>query len=97
MQDLLRMEKTLHALVSGDDGAAENREHHDDSRQVLDAAIAEREAGARPLAGEHEGDGERDRGGRIGEVMDRIGEQRDAAGGEHHEQLQHGGDGKRNE
>ena len=41
IRNVLRMQEPLDALVTGDDGARQNREHDGHARQVLDAAIAE--------------------------------------------------------
>jgi len=83
------MQEPLDALISRDDRARENREHDRDPCQVLDAAIAEREALARRLARKPERDRERDRSRGVTEIVDRIREQRDAAGEEDHQQLEH--------
>src|SRR5258705_6262429 len=58
------------------------------STKVLDAPITESEALARLLAGEPKGNPERDRGRSIPKIVNRIGEQRHAAGDEDDEQLQ---------
>ena len=73
--------------VSGDDRAGENREHDCDTGQVLDPPIAEGEALARLLAGEPERDRKRDRGRGVAEIVDRVREQRHAAGDEHDDEL----------
>jgi len=94
---LLRVQEPLDALVSRDDGARENRQHDGNAGQVLDAPIAEGEAGARLLAGEPERDAERDRRRGIPQVVNRVGEEPDAPGNEHHNELNRRGDGEADE
>jgi len=69
---LLGMQQPLDALISRHDRARENREHDRDPGQVLDAAIAEREALARRFARKPERDRERDRGRGVTEIMDGV-------------------------
>ena len=91
------MQEPLDALVAGDDGARENREHDGHAGQVLDASIAEGEALARLLAGKPESHGKRDRGRGVAEIVNRIGEQRDTAGDEYDNELQQGRAGEAEE
>ncbi len=82
------MEESLDAFVAGDDGAGEDRQQHRESGEVLDPPVAEGEAPARLATCKQESGGERNGGGRVGEVVDGVGEQLDASGERDHQRLQ---------
>ena len=73
---LVRVQQAVDRLVAGDAGADEDREHDGEAGPAL---------GARAAQGE--GDRERDRGGGVAEVVDEVGEQRDAARGDEDDEL----------
>ena len=73
---LVRVQQAVDRLVAGDAGADEDGEYDGEAGPAL---------GARAAQGE--GDRERDRGGGVAEVVDEVGEQGDAAGGDEDEQL----------
>ena len=82
------MQQSLDALVARDDGADQDREHDRHAGEVLDAAIAKREARGRLLAAEPECHGEGYCGARIGEIVNGVREQRHAAREDDHDRLQ---------
>src|SRR6185312_9629699 len=79
LRDVLRMEEALNRLITCDDSADENCQHDGNAGKILDAAIAEGEPFARSALAEHEGDGKRNGGGRVADIVDRVGEERDEA------------------
>jgi hypothetical protein len=79
-------------LVASDHGAEQDDEHDDHPGQVLHPPIAEREAPAGSQAGEREGDPQRYGSQSVPEVVDHVGEQRDAARDDDHHDLQEGCD-----
>jgi hypothetical protein len=90
--DRLRVEKPQARLVERENRAHGYGDDDDQARKVLDApqTVGEPPCGSPP--DEHEGDAERDRGGRVGEVVDRVGEQRDAVRQHDDHDLQQRGD-----
>ena len=84
----LRVEQAVDRLPAGDDRAEQDDANDDDPGQVLDPAEAVGEARRRRAARQRERDPERDRGAGIAEVVDRVGEERDAARENHDDKLQ---------
>jgi len=80
--------KLVDRFVPGNQRAGEDDGDDRHSRQILDTAETIGEAPARPATSEGEGDPERYRRSRVAEIVDRVGEERDAAGKPDHEQLQ---------
>ena len=74
-----RVDQPADRLVAGDD--RRERDHRDDEQpgEVLGAAVAVGVAAGRGASADDEGDPERDGGQRVGEVVDRVGEQRHRA------------------
>src|SRR5215213_11622524 len=79
----LRMDETLHGLVSGNNSAEEDDQHDDHPGQVLNPAVAEREAPADTQTGKGEGDPEGYGGSRVTEVVDGVRKQGHAAREQH--------------
>ncbi len=90
--DGLRMDQALDRFVAGHERA--EQDHGDDGHagEVLDAPETVGELVAGFATGEQEGDPQRYRRGRIADVVDRVGEQRHAAGNHDHRHLQDRGD-----
>ena len=74
--------------VSGEDGAEQDDGDDGDARQILGPSQPVGEAVAGFAPGQLEGDLERHRRDGIADVVDGVGQQGDAARGEHHDQLQ---------
>src|SRR5215213_6688443 len=91
------MDEPVHGFIAGDEGAEENNEDDGDAREILDPAKTVGEGRRGLPAGQHKGDPERDRRRGIGEIMNRIGEERDAARDRNHDDLQGGRDRKDDE
>ena len=69
----------------------------EDAGEVLGAAVAVGVAAVRRPPAEDERDPQRDRGQGVGEVVDRVGQQRHRAGDDHEQCLGEGGDPERDE
>ena len=80
MRDRLRMDQPVDRLPAGDEGAEEDDADDGGACEILDPAHAMGEAEARLPSGEDEGDPQRNRGGRVADIVDRVGEQRHAPG-----------------
>ena len=80
--DRLRMDEAVDRLVAGDDRAEQDDQHDEDAGQVLDPAIAIGKAPRRLAPRQHERDPKRDRGRRVANVVDGVGQQRHAARGD---------------
>src|SRR5215204_2209091 len=91
------MDEPVHGFIAGDEGAEENDEDDGDAREILDPAKTVGEGRGGLPSGQHKGDPERDRRRGIGEIMNRIGEERDAARDRNHDDLQGGRDRKDDE
>ena len=73
------LQQLLVALPSGDDRAGEDHQHHHGAGNILGAAVAVGVAAVGGALAQGEGDPERHGGEGVGEVVDRIGQQRHAA------------------
>jgi hypothetical protein len=76
----LRSHQLADRLPAGDGRAQRDHQHDGHAGHVLGATVPVGVAPVRRAAADHEGDPEWDRGQSIREVVDRVGEQRDAAG-----------------
>ena len=72
----MRVDQAVDGLVAGDARADEDREHDREAGDALGARAAQRE-----------GDRQRDRRRGVAEVVDEVGQQRDAAGRDEHDEL----------
>lgn len=88
MRDLLRVQQALNALVARNQGADQNSQHDCNSGQILDPAKSKRKPGARFLACKPKCDPQRNGRGRVAEIVNRIRQQRHAAGQKNNDQLQ---------
>ena len=77
------MDEALDGLAERDQGADEDREHDGETGESLPTQAAE-----------EEGKPERDRGERVAEVVDQVGQQRDAERARVDERLRESGDGE---
>ena len=78
--DGLGVEQAADRLVSGDEGRQRDHRDDEDSGQVFGSSVAVGVAAGCCATAEGEGDPQRERGQRVGEVVDGVGEQRDRAG-----------------
>jgi hypothetical protein len=83
MCERARVDEALDGLAERDEGADEDREHHRETGQPLAAQAAE-----------EEGETEWDRGERVAEVVEQVGQQRDAERARVDERLRERGDGE---
>ena len=86
------VEEAADRLVSGDDGRQRDHGDDEDSGQVFGSSVAVGVAPRCRSTAEGEGDPQRERGQRVGEVVDGVGEQRDRSGQHDDDGLQHAGD-----
>ncbi len=90
--DALRVDQALDCLITGEDGTEQDDRDNDHARQILYPPQTIDESFARFAACQHKGNPERDGGHRISDVVDRVGEQRDAARNRHDSKLEDGRD-----
>ena len=77
-RDRLGLQQSADGLVRRHQGAGQDRGDDRDACEVLDMPQAIREAAGRPSPSQPERDAERDRRGRVGEVVDGVRKERDA-------------------
>ncbi len=92
--DLARVEEPPERLVAGDGGGEGDHGDDEDPCQVLGPAVPVGVPPGRQPAADQEGDPERDGGEGVGEVVDRVGEQRhrSADGDDRHLEQRRGGE-----
>src|SRR5215211_2174476 len=88
--DVLWVEEAIDTFITGHDRAGQDDQQHRQAGQIFDAAVTEGEASARALARQQESNPERNGSGGIGEIVNGVGKQRDAAGERDDENLEHG-------
>ena len=86
--DGLRVDQALDRLGGGHDRGDEDHRDDDDAGEVLRAVVAIRVPACGRLPGQPERDQQRDRGEGVGEVVDRVREQRHRTGSAHDQQLE---------
>lgn len=88
MTHLLGMNQALDGLVSRNHRAGEDDENHEHARQILNAAVAEREALRRLQPRKQERYSKRNRSSGITEIVDGIGQQTNASRNEDDDDLE---------
>ena len=86
------VQQPLHGLPARDTGGKQDQSHDGQPRQIFGAAKAIGEGAAGFAAGEHEGEPQGDCRHCIAEVVDGVGQQRDAARKRHDGRLNQGSD-----
>jgi hypothetical protein len=86
------MQQPLNALISGDDGACQNRQNDRNACQVLDAAIPEGKSLAWPFPCKPERNGQRNRRGGITKIVNCVGKQCYATRYENDSKLEYSSD-----
>ena len=88
----LGVQQPLDRLVGGEHAGERDHGDHEQPGQVFGAAVAVGVALGRRATAERERDQQRDRGQRVGDVVQGVAQQRDRPGQHHHDRLDGGGD-----
>ncbi len=82
------MDQPAYRLIRGERRGRRDEHDDHDAGEVFGSAVAVGVALGRESPADHEGDAERHRGERVGQVVQRVSEERDRAREDHHDRLQ---------